>query len=133
MNMEPWQAPKAPTTLSTLLGLSGLPGVLGVGHTFPGNPWPSTLPTEINLSATNAITVTLPLVNATGWKASIVPSKGTYSGSFNVPNGSATQNVKFSGILSQALSGETLIGSGHYLYTPPASTTQVSGEVEFTR
>jgi hypothetical protein len=134
--IDPWLAPKtsAPAiSLAQRLGLSGT--AFNVSHSATGSASNGALPTRLNLSATNIVSVTSPLANLTKWKTlTFVPATGTFTGSFELTDGTVRRPVTFSGVLRQpATAPDALIGDGHYLLPPLTGTEKTTGEVMFTR
>ncbi|MDB6118127.1 MAG: Cadherin protein, partial [Verrucomicrobiaceae bacterium] len=71
----------------------------------------------------------------TKWKTlSFVPTTGTFTGSFELVDGTLKRPVAFSGVLRQpASNADPLIGDGHYLLPPMTGTEKTTGEIMFTR
>lgn len=118
-------------------GVLTLTGRLGdcVAHTDTGSTSNGDLPTLLNLSATNVVSVLKPLANVTKWKTlTLVPKTGTFTGSFELIDGLVKRPVTFSGILRQpATALDNLIGDGHYLLRPLVGTEKTTGEVMYNR
>jgi hypothetical protein len=113
----------------------GLPGTsFNVSHSATGSASNGDLPTRLNLSATNVVSVLLPLANLTKWKTlTFLPTTGTFTGSFELTD-AIKRPVTFSGVLRQpATTPDTLIGNGHYLLPPLTGTEKTTGELMFTR
>jgi alpha-tubulin suppressor-like RCC1 family protein len=133
MMLDPWLPPATGFPLTTRLGLNNSSfQVLNsdTGSTLNGN-----LPTRVGLSATSAVSVTNPAANSTKWKVTLVPTTGTFTGSFELADTTPKPRVvPFSGVLRQPATGpDTLIGGGHYLLPPLTGTGTTSGEVMFKR
>jgi len=140
-------APAIPAiTLAQRLGLTTTSGTgfsFGVTHSPTGSAVDANLPTSLALSATNAVSVllpvTTPLANSTKWKTlTFVPTTGAFTGSFELSDDVSGKTVKrpvtFSGVLRQPASAlDTLIGDGHYLLPPLTGTEKTTGEIMFTR
>lgn len=131
--LDPWLPPvaaKAPNPAITLLqrlGL-GLSGDMTPLFDATATGLTSDLPTQLSLAATGKVAVVLPEENARGFKMTVAPATGVYSGSFTVPNGSKSAAVNFNGILRQPASGETdpaFLGGGFGLI--PQLTGQTAG------
>ena len=131
--LDPWLPPvaaKAPNPAITLLqrlGL-GLSGDMSPLFDASATGLTADLPTQLSLAATGKVAVVLPEANARGFKMSVTPATGVYTGSFTVPNGSKSATVNFSGILRQPASGETdpaFLGGGFGLI--PQLTGQSAG------
>ncbi len=140
MTLDPWLAPKTtvPTiTLATRLGLFGT--AIKVSHSPTGSAADGNLPSYLALSATNVITVTTPAANATltKWKIlTLVPTTGTFTGSFELLDGTVKRPATFSGILRQpyqSIGSDPIIGDGHYIVPPLTGTEKLTGEVLFQR
>ncbi|MEQ1751330.1 MAG: MBG domain-containing protein, partial [Prosthecobacter sp.] len=140
--LDPWQKPVAATmtlpakTLPQRLGL-GAPN-FAVAHSATGSAANGNLPTRLALSTTNVVSVLAPVtnpVNITKWKtATFNTTDGTFTGSFELIDGTVKRPVTFSGILRQpAASQDPLIGDGHYLLPPVTGTEKSTGEVNFQR
>lgn len=131
--LDPWLPPvaaKTPNPAITLLqrlGL-GLSGDMTPLFDATASGLTSDLPTQLSLAATGKVGVVLPEGNARGFKMTVAPATGVYSGSFTVPNGSKSATVNFNGILRQPASGETdpaFLGGGFGLI--PQLTGQSAG------
>jgi hypothetical protein len=148
MMLDPWLPPTAAKglipaiTLAQRLGLETTGTAFAVSHSETGSASQSSLPTSLGLSATNVVSVLVPVtspVNRTKWKTlSFKTTDGTFTGSFELSDLVGTKTVlrpvTFSGVLRQpASSADTLIGNGHYLAPFPTSTERISGEIMFTR
>ncbi|MEQ1751815.1 MAG: choice-of-anchor D domain-containing protein, partial [Prosthecobacter sp.] len=152
--LDPWLPPAAAKaaigttpavtaiSLANRLGLTGTSISFGVAHSPTGSTVNGNLPTRLNLSATNLVSVALLAtapVNSTKWKTlTFVPTTGTFTGTFElsdiVASKTVLRTVTFSGILRQpATAPDTLIGDGHYLLPSLSSTERTTGEIIFTR
>jgi N-acetylneuraminic acid mutarotase len=133
--IDPWLAPKTTAPTISLAQRLGLPGTsFNVSHSATGSASNGDLPTRLNLSATNVVSVLLPLANLTKWKTlTFLPTTGTFTGSFELTD-AIKRPVTFSGVLRQpATTPDTLIGNGHYLLPPLTGTEKTTGELMFTR
>ena len=149
LTIDPWLPPVAAkgaapaVTLAQRLGLAG--SALGVVHGTIDSTSAIGLPTSVSLGSNHAVTILLPVtspLNATGWKVTLVPSTGAFTGSFllkdEVAGKPAPRPVKFSGVLRQTPSAELggIVGAGHFLLPAlpgAASNEMVSGEIRFVR
>jgi WD40 repeat protein len=134
--MDPWLAPKTTAPAISLAQRLGLTGTnFNVTHSATGSASNGALPTRLNLSATNVVSVVLPPANLTRWKTlTFVPTTGTFTGSFVLTDGAQTRTASFSGVLRQpATAPDALIGDGHYLLPPLTGTERTTGEVMFTK
>lgn len=141
--IDPWLPPVAAKgaipaiPLATRLGLTG--SSFAVEHSATGSALNGNLPTRVGLSTTNLVSVqlpvTAPIANSTKWKTTLVPSTGTFTGSFELADTTPKPRVvTFSGVLRQpATTPDTLIGDGHYLLPPLSGTEKTTGEVLFKR
>ncbi len=93
------------------------------------------LPIRVSLSSTNLVTVTTPSANTTKWKATLTPSTGLFTGSFELADTPTKPRlVPFTGVLRQpATESDVLIGDGHYLLPPLTGTEKTTGEIMFLR
>jgi hypothetical protein len=136
--MDPWRKPTGADTLAVRLGLPS--NTFVVDHSATGSPAEVDLPTLVALSSKNVLSVMSPVTappNITKWKTLINASLGTFTGSFELFDGTQRRMVPFSGVLRQPASfTDNLIGDGHFLLpalnTAP-SNEKVSGEVMFLR
>ncbi len=133
MMLDPWLAPATGISLATRLGLTN--SSFQVLHSDTGSTLNGNLPTRVALSATNLVSVITPSANATKWKATLVPTTGTFTGSFELSDTTPKPRVvPFSGVLRQpATQPDGLIGDGHYLLPPITGTGMTTGEVMFKR
>ena len=138
--IDPWQAPKttAPTvTLAQRLGLTG--NSFNISHSDTGSASQGDLPTQLALSAANAVSVVIPLANKTKWKTlTFLPTTGAVTGSFEVTDQvnskPVLRTVPFSGVLRQPADAmDPLIGDGSYVLPSLSSTEKTTGEVMFIR
>jgi len=146
--LDPWLPPTAAkgatpaVTLAERLGLPSSGTSFAVTHSETGSAAQPHLPVSLGLSATNTVSVLLPVtspINRTKWKIlSLKTTDGTFTGSFELSDVVGTKTVPrtvtFSGVLRQpALGTDTLIGDGHYLAPPLTGTERTTGEVMLTR
>ena len=149
LTLDPWLPPIAAkgaipgVTLSQRLGLGG--ASLDVFHGMIDSDSFSSLPTSVSLASNNAVTVQLPVTsppNATGWKITLVPATGAFTGSFllkdTVASKPISRTVKFSGVLRQPPIADvgSPVGSGHFILpalTGASSNEVLSGDVRFVK
>ena len=137
--LDPWLPPTAAKgttpaiTLTTRLGLNN--GSIQVLHSDTGSTLNGNLPTRASLGSTNLATVTTPTVNTTKWRATLAPTTGLFTGSFELADMLSKPRIAtFSGVLRQpAVTPDNLIGDGHYLLPPLTGTKKSTGEVMFLR
>jgi hypothetical protein len=133
MMLDPWLPPATGFPLATRLGLAN--SSFQVLHSDTGSTLNGNLPTRVGLSATNAVSVTIPAANLTQWKATLVPATGLFSGSFELADAATKLRVvTFTGVLRQpATAPDELIGDGHYLLPPLTGTEKTTGEIMLKR
>ena len=137
--IDPWLPPAVATKTAPAISLGQRLGLTGttfhVSHTDTGSGVNGSLPTLLNLSATNVVSVLTPLANPTKWKTlTFSPATGTFTGSFELLDAGKKRTPTFSGVLRQpATAQDALIGNGHYLLVPTTGTEQSTGEVMFTK
>ena len=141
--MDPWLPPAVATKTTPAVSLAQRLGLTGnsfnISHSDTGSASQGDLPTQLALSAANAVSVVTPLANKTKWKTlTFLPTTGTFTGGFEVTD---TVNSKplirpvtFSGVMRQPATGtDPLIGDGHYVLPSESGTEKTTGEVRFTR
>jgi hypothetical protein len=122
--IDPWIIPKSPDTLALRLGLPG--NTFTVSHSLTGSSSDPTLPTSAALDIRNRVSVLAP-ANDTQWKATLNPSKGTFTARFQLQDGTQKRTVQATGVLRQpAEPTDDLIGDGHFIL--PALTGAPSNE-----
>ena len=138
LTIDPWLKPGAATntlpavTLAQRLGL--LASEFSVAHSATGNESDGNLPTNLGLNPINTIRVLSPVGNFAKWKSTLDATYGTFTGSFELVDGSQKRLVTLSGVLRQpATAQDTVIGDGHFLLPPLSGTEKTTGEVQFTR
>lgn len=139
--LAPWlahAAAKAPLPAVSLAQRLGLIGSFTVDHSDTLSLTDGNLPTSVGLSATNAVSVLLPVtspVNSTKWKTTLNATNCTFTGSFELVDGAQKRPVTFTGVLRQPSAAlDKLIGDGHFLLPPltgAPSNEKLSGEVMF--
>lgn len=134
MTLDPWQKPSSTTALKSLLGISQ---TISISHSATGSPSDAQLPTQLLLTGDNNLTVQSPLPNITRWNSRVDTAKGTFTGSFELLDGTVKRTAPFNGVLRQPpATGDTVVGEGHFLLPPLPSnpaTGKVSGEVLLQR
>jgi hypothetical protein len=144
LTLDPWQKPMAAmqtTPAITLATRLGLPGTsFTVSHSATGSASDANLPTSAGLSVTNVVSVQAPLtapLNITKWKATLNATTGSFTGSFELLDGTQKRPVSFNGVLRQpATALDTVIGDGNFqlpALTGALSKEKLSGEVMFQR
>jgi alpha-tubulin suppressor-like RCC1 family protein len=134
--LDPWLPPVTARgtlpaiTLADRLGLTG--NAFQILHSPTSSNMNGNLPTGAGLTATNLVTV---VANTTKWKTTLVPTTGTFSGSFELADTTPKPRVAtFTGVLRQpATAPDKLIGDGHYLLPPLTGTSTSAGEIIFQR
>jgi len=99
------------------------------------------LPTSVQLSAANKVWLLQdrPNYNSTKWTPTLNVTNDSFTGSFELIDGTKKRPVSFSGVLRQTSSAQDIvIGNGHYLMPElpdPSSVSirKLSGEVLFLR
>jgi hypothetical protein len=98
------------------------------------------LPTSLDLSLTNVVSVllpvTTPVANATKWKTTLNATTGTFTGSFELLDSHQKRTVAFDGILRQPSTAlDDVIGNGNFMLPAltGAASNKLSGEVLFER
>lgn len=122
--MNRWQAPSKSPSLASLLGLTG--STVQVTRSTTGSTvHDASLPTSLNLTSTTLV-VPDAKNNPSKWRTSLNATTGQLTGSFElIDAGNKKRSVKFTGILRQPLTGDHLIGGGHFIL-PPAPGTPIS-------
>ena len=140
--MEPWTTPTNSYLLGSLglvtLSNSQLVGNFNLQFKQTGGldntgANPQVLPTSLKMDALSRVSV-LNLTNPTGWRVSIAPSTGYFTGSLTL---SDKRSVTFEGVLLQLLSPTTgnVFGRGFFRVPPvvtvPATGSILSGDLQF--
>ncbi len=138
--LYPWLPPTAATKTKPAIPLTDrvriLDNTFAVRHSPTGSASQADLPTLLKISPAHAVSVLAPVTvpaNKTKWKIlTLVPNTGTFTGSFELVDGTLKRTVTFSGVLRQGLlSGDSLLGDGHYLLPPVTGTEKTTGEILF--
>ena len=142
VSMEPWTTPTNSYLLGSLglvtLSNSQLVGNFNMQFKQTGGldntgANPQVLPTSLKMDALSRVSV-LNLTNPTGWRVSIAPSTGYFTGSLTL---SDKRSVTFEGVLLQLLSPTTgnVFGRGFFRVPPvvtvPATGSILSGDLQF--
>lgn len=138
LTLDPWLAPTAKSPLPALLGLPGTEFHLSHSPGL-GVPHDDNLPSSVALVAGNVFKVLHPTANVTKWKATLAPSTGTFTGSFELVEEGAPKVkrlVPFTGVLRQppvrpAAAG-VVLGDGHFVLPPLSGAEKITGGVSLT-
>jgi len=130
--MDPWQPPttKAPiVTLPQRLVLDGTGGMDATYTGLPGSLGLTGLPLTVFMDAAGKVSVPVTTPpNPRGWKITVTPATGAFSGSHTALDGTKSVTVNFSGVLRQPAASEApgaLIGGGFGIV--PQLTGQTAG------
>lgn len=130
--MDPWQPPttKAPiVTLPQRLVLDGNGGMDASYTGLPGSLGLTGLPLTVFMDAAGKVSVPVTTPpNPRGWKITVTPATGAFSGSHTALDGTKSVTVNFSGVLRQPAASEApgaLIGGGFGIV--PQLTGQTAG------
>ncbi len=120
ITMDPWLPPttKAPIfTVPQRLVLNGTGDFIPLFESGVSSLTPS-IPTLLRMDSKGGVSVNLPVVtpaNPSGYKITVTPATGAFSGSFNLTDGSVKRLVNFSGVMRQPPLAEVtpvVIGAG---------------------
>lgn len=137
LTLDPWQAPTPKNPLPPLLGLAS--PHFGMSHgPLLEDTHAANLPTSVTLASGNIFKVLQPLANVTKWKGTLAPATGTFTGSFELVEGTSKVKrvVPFTGVLRQppelpAQAG-TVLGDGHFVLPSLSGTEKTTGGVTLT-
>jgi uncharacterized delta-60 repeat protein len=133
ITMDPWLPPttKAPIfTVPQRLVLNTTGDIEPLFETAVSSLTPN-IPTLLRMDSKGAVSVNLPAVtpaNPSGYKITVTPATGAFTGSFNLTDGSTKRLVNFSGVMRQTPLSETtgaVIGAGFGIV--PQLTGQSAG------
>lgn len=133
ITMDPWLPPttKAPIfTVPQRLVLNTTGDIEPLFETAVSSLTPN-IPTLLRMDSKGAVSVNLPAVtpaNPSGYKFTVTPATGAFTGSFNLTDGSTKRLVNFSGVMRQTPLSETtgaVIGAGFGIV--PQLTGQSAG------
>lgn len=142
ITMDPWLPPVTKPSVITLAQRLSLNATGDIEPLFEESVSSLTpnIPTMLRMDNKGAVTVNQPVTspaNQSGYKISIIPGTGAYTGSFNLTDGTTKRLVKFSGVMRLPPSNDAaqIIGVGFAIV--PQLTGQSDGttstRVEFQR